>query len=304
LIVENTVQTNGILIDEQWCKFFHENKFLVGISIDGPRSCHDAFRKDKHGNSVFDKVTRSLKLLQKHDVDFNVLCTVNSVNSEYPMEVYRFFRDELKAQFLQFIPVVEYKCKSRESDEITVTKETVSARQYGNFLNCIFDEWIEKDVGSMFVQLFEGVLASYVYGRSSLCIFQPNCGRSLIMEHNGDLYSCDHFVDKEHLLGNIGKKSMINLINSHSQQEFGLTKFNNLSSCCKECTFLFTCFGECPKNRIIPTPDKKMKNWLCDGLKQFFSHTKDHMQIMANYIKQGKTADMIMSAQESKVIHR
>jgi len=201
--VENTLQTNGILIDAEWCRFLRDNSFLVGISLDGPAHLHDVYRKDKAGNPTFDKVVHAVRLMQRHGVEFNILCTVNAVNSRHPLDVYRFFRDELKARYIQFIPIVERDNAAGNQEGAAVTDRTVQAEAYGAFLNAIFDEWVKRDVGATFVTLFDAVLASYVYGTSSVCVLRPTCGDALALEHTGDLYSCDHFVEPAHLLGNI-----------------------------------------------------------------------------------------------------
>ena len=293
--IENTLQTNGILIDEEWCKFFHENNFLIGLSLDGPRHLHDAYRHDKGGKSVFDKVVRAVRLMQKHDVEFNILCTVNAVNSQHPLDVYRFFRDELEARYLQFIPIVERDNETGNQEGTQVTDRTVDHEQYGRFLIAIFDEWVRRDVGIMFVQFFDGVLASYVCGHSTLCILTPTCGEGVALEHNGDLYSCDHFVEPRYLLGNIGQTPMPELVASETQRSFGRAKSDTLPKYCRECKFLFTCHGECPKNRVLTTPDGEPGlNWLCAGLKAFFEHVDRPMQIMADLLRRGQYADGIM----------
>jgi uncharacterized protein len=293
--IENTLQTNGILIDEEWCKFLHENNFLIGLSLDGPRHLHDAYRHDKGGKSVFDKVVRAARLMQKHDVEFNILCTVNAKNSQHPLEVYRFFRDELEARYLQFIPIVERDNETGNQEGTQVTDRTVDPEQYGRFLIAIFDEWVRRDVGIMFVQFFDGVLASYVRGHSTLCILTPICGEGVALEHNGDLYSCDHFVEPRYLLGNIGQTPMPELVASDAQRSFGRAKSDTLPKYCRECKFLFTCHGECPKNRVLTTPDGEQGlNWLCEGLKAFFVHVDRPMQIMADLLRRGQYADGIM----------
>ena len=294
--VEKTLQTNGILIDEEWCKFLHDNHFLVGLSIDGPRHLHDAYRRDKNGNSVFDKVVNAARLMQKYTVEFNILCTINAKNSLRPLEVYRFFRDTLKTPYLQFIPIVERKNDTGNQEGDELTERSVQPRQYGKFLIEIFDEWIQNDVGSMFVQFFDGVLASYVRGYSSLCIFSPRCGEGVALEHNGDLYSCDHFVEPGYYLGNIKENSISDLIYSHKQLAFGNAKWNKLPRYCQKCEFLFTCFGECPKNRVLKTPDGEQGlNWLCAGLKDFFAHSKNQMQAIAYLLRSGSDASEIMT---------
>lgn len=297
----NTIQTNGVLINEEWCEFFKENFFLVGLSIDGPKDMHDAYRHDKAGNSVFDKVVKSVRLMQKYGVDFNILCTVNAVNSEHPLEVYRFFRDELKAQYVQVIPIVERDNKTGNQEGNDVTDRTVDPKQYGKFLIDIFDEWVRNDVGQMFIQFFDGVLASYVCGRSSLCILSPTCGEGVALEHSGDLYSCDHFVEPNYKLGNIMEDSLVDLVTSDQQRSFGQEKQHTLPKYCRECEFVFTCHGECPKNRVLKTSDgEDGLNWLCVGLKDFFEHTDRHMRIMADLLNKRQYADGIMKILEDE----
>lgn len=293
--VENSLQTNGILIDEEWGSFLSENKFLVGLSLDGPKACHDAFRRDKKGNSVFEKVVQAVKMMKKFQVNFNILCTINSANCSKPLELYRFFRDELDVQYLQFIPIVERANETDFQKSDCLSERTVPALEYGNFLIAIFDEWVKRDVGKMFIQFFEGVLASYVYGYSSLCVLQPTCGQCVALEHNGDLYSCDHYVEPDYLLGNIMQSPIEKLVHSEQQHSFGKAKSLGLPSKCKACEFLFTCYGECPKNRIVDASDGSGKlNWLCDGLKNFFSHTKEPMKRMASLIRSKHDAAEIM----------
>ena len=293
--VENTLQTNGVLLNEEWCRFLHDNNFLVGLSIDGPKSIHDVYRKDNAGHSVFDKVLQSVRLMQKHQVEFNILCTVNAVNSQHPLDVYRFFRDELNTPYLQFIPIVERDNETGNQQGTCITERSVNPKHYGKFLIEIFDEWVHNDVGKMFVQFFDGVLASYLRGYSSLCILSPQCGQGVALEHNGDVYSCDHFVEPDFFLGNLLKTPLIKLVSSSQQRLFGEMKWKTLPRYCRECEFLFTCFGECPKNRVLRTPDgEEGLNWLCEGLKAFFSHTKEPMQIMANLLLNHQSASEIM----------
>lgn len=293
--VEQTLQTNGVLLDEEWCRFLADNNFLVGLSIDGPKCLHDVYRKDKVGGSVFDKVVGAAWLMKKFQVDFNVLCTVNAVNSLHPLEVYRFFRDELKTPYIQFIPIVERDNSTGNQHGTCLTERSVNPWQYGVFLNTIFDEWVQHDVGSVFVQLFEGVLASYVQGYSSLCVLSPRCGENVALEHNGDLYSCDHYVEPDFFLGNITETPLAELVFSERQRCFGNSKITQLPSYCKKCEFLFTCYGECPKNRVLKTPDgEEGLNWLCEGLKMFFAHSKPVMQEMTFLLLNGKPASDVM----------
>jgi len=295
MTVENTLQTNGVLLDEAWCKFLHEKRFLVGLSMDGPREMHDAYRRDKAGNSVFDKVIRSARLMQEYRVEFNILCTVNATNSLQPLEVYRFFRDELKAPYLQFIPIVERDNETGDQEGTRVTDRSVRPEQYGRFLIEIFDEWVRRDVGKMFSLFFDGVLMSYLRGRSSLCVLQPTCGEGVALEHNGDVYSCDHFVEPKHLLGNIAETPLAALVSSEKQRDFGRAKSSDLPKTCRECRFLFTCHGECPKNRVLTAADGEPGlNWLCAGLKAFFEHTERPMKIMAELLRRGRRAEEVM----------
>ena len=293
--LEHTLQTNGILLDEEWCAFLRENNFLVGLSLDGPRELHDAYRRDKGGESVFDRVVRAARLMQENGVEFNVLCTVNDVNSRKPLDVYRFFRDELKAPYLQLIPIVERDNETGYQEGTAVTDRSVRPEQYGRFLIEIFDEWVRRDVGEMFVQTFDGVLAAWVRGYSTLCIFRPSCGESAALEHNGDLYSCDHFVEPDYLLGNITETPLVELMASEQQRAFGAAKSEALPRFCRECEYLFACHGECPKNRVLTTTEGEPGlNWLCSGLKAFFEHSRREMGIMAELLKQGKIAPAIM----------
>ena len=295
--VGHSFQTNGFLVDEAWCRFFLDNGFLVGLSLDGPRELHDAYRHDKAGRSVFDRVEQAARLMQRYGVEFNVLCTVNAVNSRRPLEVYRYFRDELGARYVQFIPIVERANAAGDQEGIGVTGRTVEPAQYGRFLIEIFDEWVRRDVGRMFVPFFDAVLASYYFGTSSVCVLRPACGDALALEHNGDLYSCDHFVEPAHRLGNINETPVAELVASEEQQAFGRAKSETLPAYCRGCAYLFTCHGECPKNRLLTTPDGEPGlNWLCAGLKAFFRHADRPMRTMADLLRRGRPADGVMKA--------
>ena len=293
--IENTFQTNGVLLNEEWCRFFHDNNFLIGLSVDGPRHLHDPYRHDKGGAGTFEKVMRAARLLQQYKVEFNVLCTVNAINSLYPLEVYRFFRDEMAARYLQFIPVVERENDTGYQEGSRITERSVRSEQWGTFLIEIFDEWVRRDVGIMFLQFFDAVLASYVRGYSTVCVLQPTCGQGVALEHNGDLYSCDHYVEPKHWLGNIQDDAIETLVSSVKQRAFGQDKSTTLPHYCRNCEFLFTCHGECPKNRVLTAPDGEPGlNWLCAGLKAFYAHTQRPMRIMAELLKRGRYADEIM----------
>ena len=297
--VENTFQTNGILLNDEWCEFFHENSFLVGLSLDGPRELHDTYRKDKGGHGTFEKVMKAVRLLQKHKVEFNILCTINSKNAENPLEVYRFFRDDVQAQYIQFIPIVERDNESGYQEGDRVTDRSVRPGQFGRFLIGIFDEWIRKDVGRTFVQTFDGALAGWLGSPGTVCIFGPTCGLGMAMEHNGDLYCCDHFVEPAYLLGNILETPMIELAASDMQRKFGQDKLDMLPRYCRECDVRFACNGECPKNRFMKTPEGEPGlNYLCAGFRQFFRHVDTAMKIMANLIRQGRLAEEIMHVKD------
>ena len=239
--IQNTFQTNGILLDDAWCRFFRENNFLVGLSLDGPGELHNVFRKDKGGLGSFDRVVAAVRLLQSHKVDFNILCTVNSQNARHPLDVYRFFRDELGANYLQFIPIVERDNDSGYQEGDTVTDRSVMPDPFGRFLIAVFDEWVSRDVGGTFVLNFDGALAGWLGMAGTVCIFGRTCGQGVALEHNGDLYSCDHFVEPNHYLGNILKTPMIDLLSSEKQRIFGRAKKDTLPRYCRECEFLEIC---------------------------------------------------------------
>ena len=307
MAVERTLQTNGVLLDDEWCAFLAENDYLVGLSIDGPRELHDAYRHDLGGRPVFDRVVAAARRLQKHGAEFNVLCTINAANAGHPLDVYRFFRDELGARFIQLVPIVEVETPPADGRPGTASDRSVQPDDYGRFLTAIFDEWVRRDVGEMFVQFFDGVLAAYVRGFSSLCILQPTCGEGVALEHNGDLYSCDHFVDPGHLLGNILATPIGDLVRSDRQRAFGQAKQQTLPAFCRSCAYLFACNGECPKNRILLTPDGEPGlNWLCAGLKAFFAHTQRPMRLMAEILGRGGEAREVMAllADEARTMGR
>jgi uncharacterized protein len=294
--VRFTMQTNGVLLDDAWCQFFKEHQFLIGLSLDGPQALHDAYRVDKGGHGSFDKVMQAARLLQKHEVDYNILTTVHAANADYPLEVYRFLRDEVGTQFIQFIPIVERANETGYQEGNTVTERSVGAEQFGRFLIAIFDEWVRRDVGQVFVQTFDAALGSWLGAPASLCIFAPTCGNALALEHTGDLYSCDHFVEPGYLLGNIKEKPMIELVASDQQRQFGRDKKDTLPRYCRECDVRFACHGECPKNRFIETPDGEPGlNYLCAGYKAFFHHVDRPMRIMVQLIRQRRAPAEIMA---------
>lgn len=296
----NTMQTNGTLLNDEWCEFFAEHDFLIGISIDGPRELHDAYRVNKRGEGSFDKVMRGMRLLQKHGVEYNVLTTVNRLNGDYPLEVYRFIRDEIGADWMQFIPVVE-RVDSEGSPAYLrgahASERSVRPEQFGTFLTTIFDEWVRNDVGNVFVQTFEAAARNWAgMDQSGMCVFNETCGLGLALEHNGDLYSCDHFVEPEYHVGSITDNSMEELVSSRQQHDFGQAKNDTLPQFCRDCDVRFACHGECPKNRFIVTPDGEPGlNYLCAGFKDFFHHVDRPMKVMVDLMRNGQSADGVMA---------
>ena len=309
-----SMQTNGTLLDDRWCAFFREHDFLIGLSVDGPRELHDTYRVDKGGHGSFDRVMRGWQCLKEHRVNVNILCTVHAANVNHPLEVYRFFRDTMGAQFIQFIPIVERTTPELLSlanrgwrEEGTgqrpfyrqqghlVTSRSVKPKQYGSFLIAIFDEWVRRDVGRVFVQLFDTSLANWLGGLPGLCEHQETCGLAPALEHNGDLYTCDHFVEPDFLLGNIQTVPMIELVRSEKQRRFGLSKRDALPTYCRQCDVHFACHGGCPRNRFVKTPDGEAGlNYLCAGYKLFFHHVDLPMRIMCNLLHQGKAPAEVM----------
>ena len=291
--IENGFQTNGVLLDDEWCRFLAENNFLVGLSIDGPQELHDRYRVDKGGAPSFDKVMRGLDHLKKHGVEFNTLTVVQRDNSYHPLEVYRFLK-QIGSRFVQFIPIVERAARAPAPDGLVlispdsdvpagVTQWSVEALQYGKFLCAIFDEWVRKDVAQVFVQLFDVALESWVGREASLCVFRGTCGDALVIEHNGDIYSCDHYVYPENRLGNIMESPLVSMVDGAQQREFGRDKLDTLPRYCRECEVRFACNGECPKHRFIKTPDGEGGlNYLCAGYKLFFNHVAPYMRFMAD----------------------
>ncbi len=295
---ENTLQTNGTLLDDEWCEFFKANDYLIGLSIDGPRHLHDANRVDKGGKPTFDKVMRGLRLLQKHGVEYNILTTVNAQNGDYPVEVYKFLRDEVGTPWMQFIPVIE-RINPDGSTLVqagsAVSDRSVGAEQFGKFLIGVFDEWVRNDVGKVFVQTFEAAVRNWMGMHSGLCVFDETCGNGLALEHNGDLYSCDHFVEPDYKLGNIADKPIIDMVSSDFQRKFGLDKRDALPQYCRDCDVRFACHGECPKNRFIKTPDGEAGlNYLCAGYKAFFHHIDIPMQLIKDLMQAGQPARRVM----------
>jgi uncharacterized protein len=294
--LEHTIQTNGTLLNDEWGSFLASNRFLVGISIDGPRELHDRYRVDKKGRPTFDRVIAGYELLQRHGVDVNILCAVNRVNADHPLEVYRFFRDELDARYLQLIPIVERDNDTGFQEGDTVTDRSVTAEQWGSFLIAVFDEWVATDVGRMFVTNFDAALGKWLGIQGGMCIFEETCGNAVALEHNGDVYSCDHFVEPGYLLGNITTTHMVELIAKPQQRAFGAAKLDTLPRMCRECPVRFACNGECPKNRFTSTSDGEPGlNYLCAGYLAFFTHVDRPMHVMADLLRRGRYADEAMA---------
>ena len=320
-----SIQTNGTLIDDAWAAFFKRHDFLVGISIDGPQAMHDAYRVDKGGQPTFDKVMRGLRVLQAHGVEYNTLTTLHHANADHPVEVYRFLRDECASNFIQFIPIIERVPETAidlvdtaivaaepgqvstapwsswrdrplyKQEGALVTDRSLRPEQYGDFLNGVFDEWVRRDVGRVYVQMFDVALANWAGEPPGLCVHSKTCGLALAIEHNGDLYACDHFVEPDYRLGNILESPMIELVASPQQVKFGQDKFDTLPNFCRACDVRFACHGGCPKDRFLTTPDGEPGlNYLCAGFKRFFHHIDEPMRIMAGLLRQQRAPAEIM----------
>jgi uncharacterized protein len=311
-VVTNALQTNGTLLDDEWGEFLAANGFLVGLSIDGPAKLHDSYRVTKKGDGSYQKVLGGLRILKKHGVEFNTLTVVNRVNSQKPLEVYRFLR-EIGSGFIQFIPLVERLADSEAralglnlavpprvdqegQTRLPVTDWSVAPRQYGTFLCEIFDEWLKRDVGRTFVQIFDVTLGNWVGSGGGLCVFSETCGTAMAMEHNGDVYSCDHYVYPHYKLGNILNKGLGDMVGSEFQKQFGQYKKSTLPRYCLACDVRHLCHGECPKHRFLRTPDGEPGlNYFCPAYKTFFSHTRPAMQRMAALLRAGRAPAEIMS---------
>ncbi len=294
--IENTFQTNGVLLNDEWCEFLKENNFLIGLSIDGPEEMHNKYRLYKGGQLSFEKVMNGLRFLQKHEVEFNTLTCVQRDNSYQPLKVYNFLK-EIGSTFMQFIPIAEREAGNKNEllslvspsyeDKAIVTKWSVEPVQFGIFLTTIFDEWVRKDVGKYFIQIFDVALEIWYTGQSSLCIFNDTCGRAMAIEHNGDIYSCDHYVYPENKLGNLMEESLSKIVDSDQQVKFGNDKRDTLPKYCRKCEVRFACNGECPKHRFIKTPDgEEGLNYLCAGYKHFFNYINPYMNFMVSQLKQ------------------
>ncbi len=287
--IENCLQTNGTLLTDEWCLFFKENNFLIGISVDGTREHHDRYRKNAEGKPSFDKVLHGVELLKKHGVEFNIMATVNHYNVDYPLEFYNYLKT--LSTFIQFTPIVESYPNGK------VTEWSVSPEKWGKFLCDIFDEWVRKDIGKIFVQYFDSTLANWIGQAPGVCTLAKACGHAGVMEFNGDVYACDHFVYPEYKLGNIHSKTLTGMMYSERQQQFGLDKHDMLPTQCLACKYLFACNGECPKNRIAKTANgEDGLNYLCNGYYEFFDHVAPYMEFMKKELAEKRSPANITEA--------
>ena len=289
--IDNTIQTNGTLLTDEWCEFLHENHWLVGVSIDGPQEFHDEYRRTASGAPSWTKVVRGIQLLNKHNVEWNAMAVVNDFNADYPLDFYHFFKDN-GCQYIQITPIVErivnhddgrHLATLTDSDEAPLADFSVTPEQWGRFLCAIFDEWVRHDVGQTYVELFDCILANWVGETPGICVYAKECGHAGVMEFNGDVYSCDHFVFPEYRLGNIREKTITEMLYSDQQKRFSKLKSQSLPKECRECKWLFACNGECPKNRFIKDRyGNPGKNYLCEGYRMFFEHVAPYMDFMKN----------------------
>ena len=305
--IDNVIQTNGTLLTDEWCEFFAQNHWLVGISIDGPQPYHDHYRLTAAGKPSWQKVMQGIKLLKKHGVEWNAMAVVNAYNANHPLEFYRFFKEN-GCQFLQFTPIVERQTRHEDGrtlasladkDEVSLSEASVTPEQWGYFLSAIFDEWVRKDVGKIFVEIFDCTLANWMGISPGICAYSKECGHAGVMEHNGDVYSCDHFVFPEYKLGNIRDHSLIDMLYGEQQQEFSRLKHSSLPRQCKECDMEFACHGECPKNRFMK--DKYGDsgfNYLCPGYYHYYQHVAPYMDYMKQELMSQRPPSNIM-----KVVH-
>lgn len=307
--ISNSFQTNGILLNDAWCQFFSDNDFLIGLSLEGPAAIHDKYRLTKSGKPTHHRVMRALALLQKHKVKYNVLTCVNRHSAQYPLEIYHFLRDA-GVEFIQFIPVVErladddalqagLKLHAPGGDGSRVTPWTVLPADYGHFLISVFEEWRKRDVGSIFVMNIEWAFARFINAPGAVCHHQPTCGRSVIVEHNGDIYACDHYVYPQHRLGNIMGATLAEMIDSAGQVKFGTDKYHSLPRQCRQCRVLQACQGGCPKHRFMRSKEGEPGlNYLCDGFQLYFNHLPRWLKAMTDLIASGRPASDIMIAQQ------
>lgn len=299
--IVNCFQTNGTLLTDEWCEFFKSENMLVGVSIDGPQEFHDEFRRMKGGGASWHKVMQGIGLLKKHGVEWNAMAVVNDFNVDYPLDFYRFFK-EIGCDFIQFTPIVERTTADGALCSVgkpgVMTDFSIDGKRWGRFLCTLFDEWVKKDIGKVFVQLFDATLANYMGVTPGLCTMAPQCGHAAVMEYNGDVYCCDHFVFPEYKLGNIHSKGLIEMMTSEKQKSFGRAKQSTLPKQCVECRWLRLCNGECPKNRFATTRSGQPGlNYLCEGYKEFFSHTAPFFELMKAELEAERAPANIMESE-------
>jgi len=291
--IDNAIQTNGTLMTEEWCRFLRDNQWLVGVSIDGPKEFHDEYRRTKQGRPSFNQVMKGIRLLNQYEIEWNAMAVVNEFNADYPEEFYRFFK-ALDCHFIQFTPIVERFHKHSDGRNLASPTEkdgelapfSITPEQWGDFLCKLFDIWVKEDVGNFFIQLFDATLANWVGEIPGVCSLAANCGHAAVMEYNGDVYSCDHFVFPENKVGNIFEQSLLEMMYSDKQKEFSRLKSHHLPRQCRECPYLFACNGECPKNRFAVSDDGETGlNYLCKGYLKYFRHVSPYMDYMAHQLK-------------------
>lgn len=309
--IDNVIQTNGTLITDEWCVFLKENNWLVGVSIDGPQEFHDEYRRSKQGLPSFFKVIKGIELLNKHGVEWNAMAVVNDYNADFPLEFYRFFK-QLNCHYIQFTPIVERVMPHRDGRQLAHVKDgadcaltdfSVTPEQWGDFTCAIFDEWVRHDVGTYFIQLFDSTLANWMGVNPGVCTLGRSCGHAAVMEFNGDVYACDHFVFPEYKLGNLRTSSLIEMLYGEKQTQFGQMKHELLPAQCKECEFLFACNGECPKNRFAQTKSAEAGlNYLCKGYHRFFSHVAPYMDFMKKELLEERSPANVMEAISKRLL--
>ena len=302
--IENILQTNGTLVDEAWCDLFAGNNFLVGISLDGPQDIHDAFRLTKGGRPTFERVMRTIEMFQRSGVEYNTLSVVNRLCEGRGGEIYRFFRDTVHSRYMQFLPAVEHVVDkpgfhrplivSPDREGARLAEWSVTAKGYGGFLCDVFDVWVVSDVGRTFVQMFDATLAQWCGVPPGVCSMGETCGDALVVEHNGDVYSCDHFVYPEYKLGNIRETPLSEIYRSRKRVDFGLAKRNALPAECLRCKYYFACRGECPKHRFETGSDSCRKNSLCEGLQHWFRHSEPYMEYMRDMLAREQSPAWVM----------
>jgi len=318
--ITNSLQTNGTLLTDDWCDFLKKHNFMVGISVDGPKEIHDRYRRDRKGNGTFDQVMQGLRLLQKHKVEYNVLACVAHDTAKHPLDVYRFFKDQ-GIEFIQFTPIVERTpdtrssqlglclagpaARDKEESETDVTSWTVVPEEYGDFLIAVYEEWVRHDVGKIFVMNFEWALNAWIGNPSPVCIHAEQCGRSVVLEHNGDVYACDHCVYPEYKLGNIATDNLLQMVGKSVQSGFGITKETALPRWCRGCEVLSACRGGCPKHRFARTyDDEPGLHYLCAGYKKFFLHIRKYLRVMAQLLENGLPASYVMDAVKGPLVRK